>query len=79
MQNQLALIASPEKALCDKIVITPQINLRSVKQTKAFLFEDLRMEEDQLMKLDLEMIMSWIEDAPKKNSLKMLISTLKTL
>jgi hypothetical protein len=78
-QNQLALIASPEKALCDKIVITPQINLRSVKQTKAFLFEDLRMEEDQLMKLNLEMIMSWIEDAPKKNSLKMLISTLKIL
>jgi hypothetical protein len=37
------------------------------------------MEEDQLMKLDLEMIMLWIEDAPKKKSLKMLISTLKTL
>lgn len=78
-QNQIALIASPEKAICDKIVLTPKVNLRSVKQTKAFLFEDLRMEEDQLMKLDLEMIMSWIEDAPKKNSLKMLISTLKTL
>jgi hypothetical protein len=37
------------------------------------------MEEDQLMKLDLEMIISWIEDAPKRNSLKMLISTLQTL
>ncbi len=78
-QNQVALIASPEKAICDKIILTPNINIRSIKQTRFFLLEDLRMEEDQLMKLDLEMIMSWIEDAPKRNSLKMLISTLQTL
>jgi hypothetical protein len=26
-------MASPEKALCDKIAVTPNVNLRSIKQT----------------------------------------------
>ena len=35
--KQTILIASREKALCDKIVLTPKINLRSIKQTQEFL------------------------------------------
>ncbi len=77
--NQTALIASPEKALCDKIILTSKINLRSFKQTREFLLEDLRMDEEMLGDLDSEMINSWLEDAPKKNSLKMLINTLQEL
>ena len=77
--NQLVLLASPEKAICDKIVLTPMVNLRSVKQTRAFLLEDLRMDEHLLRTLNLEMISTWLEDAPKKSSLKMLISTLKEI
>ena len=77
--NQLVLMASPEKAICDKIVLTPNINLRSIKQTRAFLLEDLRMNENLLRTLNLEIITSWLEDAPKKNSLKMLIATLKEI
>jgi hypothetical protein len=77
--NQLVLLASPEKAICDKIVLTPMVNLRSVKQTRAFLLDDLRMDEHLLQTLNLEMISTWLEDAPKKSSLKMLISTLKEI
>ncbi|MFO0494527.1 MAG: hypothetical protein ACK50Y_03270, partial [Flavobacteriia bacterium] len=77
--NQLVLLASPEKAICDKIVLTPMVNLRSVKQTRAFLLDDLRMDEHLLRTLNLEMISTWLEDAPKKSSLKMLISTLKEI
>ena len=77
--HQMALIASPEKALCDMIVLTAQINLRSIKQCRAFLLEDLRIEEQVLRTLDLEMITGFLEHAPKKNSLKMLISTLKEI
>jgi hypothetical protein len=77
--HQMALIASPEKALCDMIVLTAQINLRSIKQSRAFLLEDLRIEEQVLRTLDLEMITGFLEHAPKKNSLKMLISTLKEI
>jgi hypothetical protein len=78
-QNQLALLASPEKAICDKIVLTPNVNLRSIKQARAFLLEDLRMNEDVVRTLNLDIITEWLEEAPKKNSLKMLISTVKEL
>lgn len=77
--NQTALIASPEKAVCDKIVLTSGINLRSVKQTQEFLLEDIRMDEEQLKTLDLDVIYSWLENSPKKSSLKMLIKTLQEL
>jgi len=74
--KQSMLIASPEKALCDKIVLTPNINLRSVKQTRDFLLEDLRMDDEILRALDTHSIQSWINNAPKKESLKMLVKTL---
>ena len=77
--NQMALMATPEKAICDKIVLTAHVNLRSKKQTVAFLLEDLRMDKDLLRTLNVDLITSWIENAPKKNSLKMLITTLKEL
>lgn len=74
--KQTILIASSEKALCDKIVLTPKINLRSIKQTKEFLTEDLRMDSEVLSTLDTKVMALWIKNAPKKNSLKMLIKTL---
>ena len=77
--KQTILIASPEKALCDKIVLTPNVNLRSIKQTQAFLLDDLRMDSDVLNTLDTGIMESWIENAPKKSSLAMLIKTLRAL
>ena len=74
--KQTILIASAEKALCDKIVLTPKINLRSVKQTQEFLMEDLRMDCEVLNRLDTKLMELWIKNAPKKSSLKMLIKTL---
>lgn len=73
---QTMLIASPEKALCDKVVLTPKIYLRSIKQTREFLIEDLRMDSEILSSLDTKVIELWIKNAPKKSSLKMLIKTL---
>lgn len=77
--QQTALIASPEKALCDKIILTSGVSLRSTRQTIGFLVDDLRIDEDDLRNLDLSMIESWIEDAPKKSSLAMLVKTIQTL
>ena len=77
--KQTVLIASPEKALCDKIVLTPKIHLRSRKQTREFLLEDLRMNSEVLKTLDTKVVELWIDNAPKKSSLKMLIKTLKEL
>ncbi len=78
-KNQVAMVASPEKAICDKIVTTSGIVLRSPAQARDFLIEDLRTDEERLSKLNWKIIVSWAEDAPKKNSLLMLAKTLKTL
>lgn len=75
--GQVALVALPEKALCDKIVTTAGLFLRSVPQTRNFLLEDLRIDTEWLRKFNLKELRSWIEDAPKKDSLKMLIKTLE--
>ncbi len=74
--KQTMLIASPEKAICDKIVLTPKIYLRSIKQTREFLIEDLRIDSEVLNTLDTQVIGLWIKNAPKKSSLKMLLKTL---
>lgn len=77
--KQVALIASPEKALCDKIIMTAGVFLRSTKQVQAFLIEDMRLDEDKLRELDLAEMSSWLECAPKVTSLEMLIKTLRSL
>lgn len=74
-----ALIATPEKALCDQIIFTSNIQLRSVKQATEYLLDDLRLDDELLRGFDLEMIRTWLEDSPKMKSLQMLINTLEKL
>lgn len=78
-QRQTVLIASPEKAICDKIVMTSGVFLRSTKQVLEFLIDDMRMEEEMLRRLKIHEIDSWLEAASKKTSLEMLVKTLKGL
>ena len=77
--KQVALVASPEKALCDKIVFTAGVLLRSIRQVLAFLLEDLRLDEEALHQLNKAEISFWLSDAPKKSSLEMLVKTLNNL
>ncbi|MEP7197950.1 MAG: hypothetical protein ABI851_15635 [Saprospiraceae bacterium] len=74
--KQTILVASAEKALCDKVVLTSKIYLRSIKQTREFLMEDLRIDSEILKSLDTKVMELWIKNAPKKSSLQMLIKTL---
>lgn len=77
--QQTALIASQEKALCDKIILTAGVFLRSIRQTKDFLIEDLRIDEENLVNLDRAVMRTWLVDAPKRSSIEMLIKTLESL
>jgi hypothetical protein len=77
--RQVALIASPEKALCDKIIMTSGVLLRSSKQVREFVTDDLRIDENLLKKLDWKEIGLWTSDAPKKNSIDMLVKTFSRL
>jgi hypothetical protein len=72
-------VATPEKALCDKIVITSGLLFRSTVQLMAWLTEDMRMEKEALRELRADMIREWLNDAPKKCSLHLLVKTLEKL
>jgi hypothetical protein len=78
-KTQTVLIAGPEKALCDKVITTAGINLRSRQQTLAFLVEDMRIEEDQLRGLNTLEMKSWLTVCPKRKSIQRLIETISTL
>lgn len=78
-EEQFAMIASPEKALSDKVITTSGVLLRSTKNARSYLLEDLRMEEDVLKNLDTKTMMEWLPDAPKKESLLMIIKTINGL
>jgi hypothetical protein len=78
-ENQYALMASPEKALTDKVIFTAGLNIRSRKAAAEWLLENWRMDEDQLRELNTRMMSEWLKDAPKKNSLQMVINTINDL
>ncbi|MEO8768460.1 MAG: hypothetical protein ABI402_00175 [Ferruginibacter sp.] len=78
-KKQMVLIATPEKALCDKIITTSGLLLRSSKQVRELLIDDLRIEKEALRNLNNKEMSKWIIGAPKKASLSILIKTLKEL
>lgn len=73
------LIASPEKALWDKIVLTSGVIFRSKVEVRQFLEEDLRVDEMGMAEINLEVMKQWIPFSPKKSSLNLLIETLQEL
>ncbi|WP_324691807.1 type IV toxin-antitoxin system AbiEi family antitoxin domain-containing protein [Flavobacterium cheonhonense] len=77
--NQQVIMATPEKALADKIATTPGIILRSMSSTKNYLTEDLRIELSDLKNFDTTAMATWLSHAPKKDSLEILIKTIHKL
>ena len=78
-KKQTILIASPEKALCDKIITTSGILFRSKKDVMEYVTEDLRIDSDSLKDLKYTEISNWIPYCPKKKSIELLINMLKEL
>jgi hypothetical protein len=77
--EQFAIIASPEKALFDKIINTPGLILRSISSARNYLVDDLRIEEDALKSFNTEIMTGWMPDAPKKESLQIIIKMINGL
>lgn len=67
------MIATPEKALCDLMVFTPNLNLRFQTSIRAYLEEDIRFDMDALLNLDLDIIKECAEVSRKKTMLNQLI------
>ena len=78
-ENQNALIASPEKALFDKIINTAGLKLRSKIAAGEYLLENLRMDEDQLKQMDVQAMETWLTDSPKRESLIQVIKLINQL
>jgi hypothetical protein len=70
------LIATPEKALCDKIVTTPNLRIQSVKAMREYLEDDLRIDFSVVQKFDLEIIRQCVEVGRKKGELELLLKFL---
>ena len=77
--KQTVLIASPEKCICDKVITTAGVNLRSKKQAMTFLVQDLRMDKDHLRELNLREMAKWLPVCPKRTSIKNLIEAIAEL
>lgn len=77
--QQNAMVASAEKALCDKIITTAGMVLRSSVNAYNYLIDDLRMDQERLKAFDLDKMQNWLIDAPKKESLLMVIKMIKAL
>ena len=72
-------MASPEKALADKIVTTSGVILRSMNNAQNYVFENIRMEQSDLKDFNTTEMRSWLSDAPKKESLEILIKMIEKL
>jgi hypothetical protein len=66
------LIASPEKALCDKVVYTQNLSVLSVMAMRIFLTEDLRIDLEDLVGLDLAIIAQCCDSGHKSRQLSAL-------
>ncbi len=75
--NSIFLIASPEKALCDLILITSGLRLQSVKAMRTYLEENLRIDLIEKGAWDTEIIEECIAIGKKKMELKHLLALLK--
>ena len=71
------LIATPEKALCDLIVFTPGLNLRYRKEIIEYLEEDLRIDIDDIMRLDVDLLHRIAQTSRKKTTINALIKIIE--
>ncbi len=72
------MIASPEKALCDYLVLTSNIRIQSVKSMERFLDEDLRIDVSALSEFNPDIIQSCISTGKKKGELTNLYKLVKS-
>lgn len=77
--GQFSLMAMAEKALMDKVITTAGIIIRSEIAAQKFLFENLRIDEDQLKSFNTKEMTSWAEFANKKESLLNVIKVIQNL
>jgi len=73
------LMASIEKAICDKIIFTQNLNIVSIKSMELFLVENLRFDFSGIQEFDFSIIEKCIECGIKTKALTLLLKYFKTI
>lgn len=73
------IIATPEKALCDKVLLTRQLRATSRATMTRFLFDDLRMDDDALADMDLSIVKQYASAGHKARQMEALLRVLEGL
>ena len=63
--------------MCDLIVYTPKLQLRSIKSLRAFLEEDIRLDIDEFYKMNISIFEKCAEVSRKKTEITNIIKLLK--
>jgi hypothetical protein len=71
------LLATPAKALCDRLVLTRNLRMHSVKSMQQFLLDDMRFDVDEASLIDLEIIAAYQQSKHKPELLKHLHEAIK--
>ena len=71
------LMATPEKALCDLIANSPNVNLRYLKDVEAYLEGDIRMDIDEFLRMDVGVFERYAQVGKKGKSIETLIKYMK--
>ena len=66
-------MATPEKALCDTLCYTPNLNIRYKKELSVLLEEDWRFDMDALRQMDTDIIRQCAENGKKRTTILQLI------
>lgn len=75
--NMTFLIAGPEKALCDKIMTTRNLNVFGRATMAAFLFDDLRVDEQALATFDVSVVHGYMQSGHKPRQFQALCRVLE--
>jgi len=79
MDGKHFLIAGPEKALCDKVILTRNLHATGKQSMQDFLFADLRIDADMLVNLDLSLVDQYVALNIKSKQFKALRLILESL
>lgn len=71
------LIATPEKALCDMAVFTPNLNLRYINEVRVWLEEDLRLDMDALVQFNVDILRRCAAIGRKKKMINQIIKIIE--
>ena len=73
------LMAGPEKALCEKVLVTRRLEVTSKAAMEVFLFEDLRLDDDALGSFDLAIVEHFVKSGHKSRQMQALWRVLESL